>query len=95
MLNMKPSANAMRNNVDATLRGTPVVIMIGNTTEPTMMIAPRPESDVKRTATTAHTTSASANGRSPPYSAARFTSVRAMPVSSATRPSSAPKMTAT
>ena len=79
----------------AIVRGTPVVIMIGSTIEPTMMIAPSPDSEVKSSATTAQKTSASANGRSPPYSAARFTSVRAMPVSSVTRPSSAPKMTAT
>ena len=32
----------MRNSVAAIVRGTPVVIMIGSTIEPTMMIAPRP-----------------------------------------------------
>ena len=95
MLKMKPSANDIRNSVAATVRGTPTVIMIGRTIEPTMMIAPSPLSDVKSTATIAHSTIASANGRSPPYSAARLTIARAMPVSIVTRPSSAPKITAT
>ena len=85
----------MRKSVAAIVRGTPVVIMIGSTIEPTMMIAPRPCSDTKSNATTTHMTSASTNGRSPPYSAARLTIARAMPVSSVTRPSSAPKTTAT
>ena len=85
----------MRKSVAAVVRGTPVVIMIGSTIEPTMMIAPSPLSDVKSTATIAQSTSANANGFSPPYSAARLTSARAMPVSRVTRPRSAPKITAT
>ena len=57
-------------SVAAVLRGTPIVIMIGNTIEPTMMIAPSPVSDVKSTATAADSASASTAGRSPPNSAA-------------------------
>ena len=85
----------MRKSVAAIVRGTPAVIRIGSTIEPTMMIAPSPESDVKSNATIAQRTSASSIGRSPPYSAASSTIRRAIPVSSVTRPSSAPKITAT
>ena len=95
MLKINPSANAIRNSVAAIVRGTPVVIMIGNTIEPTMMIAPSPDSDVKSSAMTAHNPIAKTAGCSPPYSAARLTMARAIPVSSVTRPSSAPKTTAT
>ena len=95
MLKIKPSAKLIKKSVAATVRGMPAVIMIGRTIDPTMMIPPSPESEVKSTATIAEKPRASAKGFSPPYSAARSTIARAMPVSMVTRPSSAPKITAT
>ncbi len=67
---MKPSAYASRNSVAAVRRGMPTVIMIGSTIEPTMMIAPRPYSEVNSAATTPAMTNATTIGRSPPNSAA-------------------------
>ena len=95
MLKINPSAKLIRKSVAATVRGMPAVIMIGSTIDPTIMMPPRPESEVKSTATMAENPNASAKGRSPPYSAARSTIARAIPVSMVTRPSSAPKITAT
>ncbi len=79
----------------ASRRGTPRLIMIGSTSEPTMMIAPRPVSDVKRTAVTAISPAATTIGRSPPNSAARRMTSSAIPVAIITRPSMAPAHTAT
>ena len=95
MLKIKPSAKLIRKSVAAIVRGTPAVIMMGRTIDPTMMMPPSPESEVKSSATIAQKASESSIGCSPPYSAARSTIVRAMPVSIVTRPRSAPKITAT
>ena len=51
---MKPRANASRKSVAAVRRGMPIVIMIGSTIEPTMMIAPSPVNDVNSSATAPH-----------------------------------------
>ena len=51
-------------------RGTPTVISTGSTIVPIMMIAPSPVTVVNKIATTAHSSSESTNGRSPPNSAA-------------------------
>ncbi len=51
MLKIKPSANAIRKSVAAIVRGTPAVIMMGKTIDPTMMTPPSPESEVKSSAT--------------------------------------------
>ena len=94
MLKIKPSAKPIRKSVAAIVRGTPAVIIMGSTIEPTMIIPPSPESDVKSSATIAQKPSESNIGCSPPYSAAKSTIVRAIPVSIVTRPKSAPKTTA-
>jgi len=70
MLKMKPSANASMNSVAAVRRGTPIVIIIGSTIEPIMMIAPSPVNEVNKSATAAASASAKSGGLSPPNSAA-------------------------
>ena len=69
--------------------------MIGSTSEPTMMMAPSPVSDVNRTAVTPIRAAATTIGLSPPNSAARRITSSAMPVDIITRPSIAPAQTAT